>query len=59
MKIKHRARTEHTLNKASATLFCRYSKRRIKSHYSVEVLGQSRSISFRLLGIGSSLTHPI
>ncbi|KAF5792254.1 hypothetical protein HanXRQr2_Chr06g0272301 [Helianthus annuus] len=33
MKIKHRTRTEHTLNKASATLFCRYSKRRIKSHY--------------------------
>ncbi|KAJ0951637.1 hypothetical protein HanPSC8_Chr02g0062561 [Helianthus annuus] len=33
MKIKHRARTEHTLNKASATLFCRYSKRRIKSYY--------------------------
>ncbi|KAF5758433.1 hypothetical protein HanXRQr2_Chr16g0729151 [Helianthus annuus] len=27
MKIEHRARTEHTLNKASATLFCRYSKR--------------------------------
>ncbi|KAJ0727303.1 hypothetical protein HanRHA438_Chr00c52g0859041 [Helianthus annuus] len=33
MKIEHRARTEHTLNKASATLFCRYSKRRFKSHY--------------------------
>ncbi|KAJ0691948.1 hypothetical protein HanPI659440_Chr15g0580541 [Helianthus annuus] len=33
MKIKHRTRTEHTLNKASATLFCRYSKGRIKSHY--------------------------
>ncbi|KAJ0508196.1 hypothetical protein HanOQP8_Chr11g0394291 [Helianthus annuus] len=26
MKIKHRARTEHTLNKASAMLFRRYSK---------------------------------
>ncbi|KAJ0935128.1 hypothetical protein HanRHA438_Chr03g0115451 [Helianthus annuus] len=26
MKIKHRARTEHTLNEASAMLFRRYSK---------------------------------
>ncbi|MFS7904416.1 hypothetical protein Hanom_Chr01g00035751 [Helianthus anomalus] len=33
MKIKCQARTEHMFNKASATLFCRYSKRRIKSHY--------------------------
>ncbi|KAJ0534110.1 hypothetical protein HanIR_Chr09g0416071 [Helianthus annuus] len=33
MKIKRQARTEHMFNKASATLMCRYSKRRIKSRY--------------------------
>ncbi|MFS8013689.1 hypothetical protein Hanom_Chr14g01336021 [Helianthus anomalus] len=33
MKIKRQARTEHMCNKASATLMCRYSKRRIKSYY--------------------------
>ncbi|MFS7943628.1 hypothetical protein Hanom_Chr06g00502511 [Helianthus anomalus] len=41
IKIEHRARTEHTLNKASATLFCRYSKRRIKLHYVYHLICKS------------------
>ncbi|MFS8027145.1 hypothetical protein Hanom_Chr16g01495231 [Helianthus anomalus] len=41
IKIEHRARTEHTLNKAFATLFCRYSKRPIKLHYVYHLICKS------------------
>ncbi|KAJ0439867.1 hypothetical protein HanHA300_Chr16g0630211 [Helianthus annuus] len=52
MKIEHRARTEHTLNKASATLFCRYSKRVL------QVGNQSSWLKIKVCSVRGLIANP-